>query len=765
MNCGGHGGCLDELAWYMHNRDIISNLSGDQNVDTYTIAGFGGAPPALMTSTANHGGGQYYAANNASELNDALNDILLRVNTEDSTFASPATTTSAFNSLQTSEDVYFIMFKPDVGPGWTGNLKRYRLGSDNQIYDANGALAIDPLTGFFKETAKSFWSTVVDGKTVGLGGMAEKITQSRSLYSDISGTSNVALNTTGNQLHEDNTSITSQMLGQSINSSERTLILKWGRGVDVDDEDSDGSTTDHRTSIGDPLHTQPRVITYFKNATGSVVDKTIYFTTNDGFLHAVDSSDGSTEFAYIPKSLLENLKKYRDGYINDSSLKEYGQDGPMTVWLNDLNSDGDVLQSDNGNVDIGEHIYLYTTMRRGGNNIHALDVTDRENPVLKWIIKGDLDNNQQADSTSSNPDFNELGQTWSSAKLARVQWNGNPTRVLFFGGGYDSDTDDQTTIQNNDLGRAIYMVNAETGAKLWSAGKQNQNLNLSQLNYSIPADVTLVDINQDDLVDYLFAVDVGGQIIRFDINPSNTGASNFATGGVIAKLSGTSSADARRFFEAPDVIIGKDSEYLNIAVGSGFRANPLSTTVDDRMYVIRDPNVFESPASYHYASGNIITESSLYNATENLIQQGSSTQQQVALASLDSSHGWMMELEVNGEKVLSKPKVFKGVLLFNSFAPRSSSAATCGPQPGENYFYAVDIEDASATFNLDTASSSLQKSDRNKMLQHSTLAPESSILTRSNEGAEICVGTECFQDTLQSLGSVPVNRNFWKENR
>lgn len=769
-SCGGDGGCLDELAWYMFNNDI-SSLPGDQMVTTYTIAGFGSAPPALLTSAANHGGGQYYNASNADQLNQALADILLRVNAEDSSFAAPATSTSSFNSLETAEDVYYIVFKPDVGPAWKGNLKRYRLGDDNKIYDADGNLAIDDSTGFFLDTARSFWSTSADGKTVTSGGMVEHLTQGRAIFTNPAGDTNQILSAGTNQLHESNSAITAGMLGQTLVYTglglasfvvqERQEILQWARGVDVDDEDSDGSTTDDKKSVGDPIHTQPVVLTYYKNKTSSVEDKTVFFTTNDGFLHAVDTDDGSTEFSFIPRDLLPNLKTYRDGFVSGGTLKVYGLDGPMAIWKHDPDGDGDVLQAAEGARDANNHIYLYLTMRRGGNNIYALDITDRANPALKWVIRGDTDNNAQADASG---DFARLGQTWSAPQLAKVWLGGTDRQVLFFGGGYDRDADGETTIQNNDIGNAIYMVDAETGALLWSASNSSGDLNISGMNYGIPAALTLVDINQDDRVDYLFAVDVGGQLIRVDINEANTGGSNFATGGVIAKLSGSTAADARRFFEQPDVVIGKDSAYFNIAMGSGFRPSPLSTTVNDRVFVIRDPHVFAIPTDYNYVGGSIIQESDLYNATDNLIQQGSQSQQTAAESSLENGHGWYINLEISGEKVLSKSKVFKGILLFSTFAPRQSSTFSCGPQPGENYFYAVDVENASASFNLDTVSSSLDKDDRQKLLKTGTIAPEPSVLNRGTGGAEICVGTECFNDTLQAGDSIPMNRNFWREN-
>ena len=760
--CSGEGGCLDELAWYMNNNDVRPGIPGDQYISTYTIAGFGGAPPTLLTSAANHGGGKYYEASNSGQLSKALGDILLRVNAEDSTFAAPATSVSAFNSLETAEDVYYIMFKPGVGPGWMGNLKRYRLGSDNRLYDANGNPAIDPATGFFSDTAKSYWSSNADGKTVESGGMAEKLSQSRPVFTNTTGDRSVNLSSSANRLHESNSNITDAMLG-TANAAETSSVLRWGRGVDVDDQDSDGSAGDDRAGIGDPMHTQPQVVTYYKNQSGSTVDKTVFFTTNDGFLHAVNADDGTTEFSFIPEDLLGNLKIYRDGFVRGGVQKVYGMDGPMTVWVNDADGDGDVLSGNNGGADSGDHVYLYLAMRRGGNNIYALDVTNRSQPVLKWVIRGDIDNDHHADPIG---DFGRLGQTWSAPKLAQVNWNGSRRHVLLFGGGYDVAIDNHATIQNSNIGNALFMVDAESGQMLWRASSGNSDLNVSAMRYSIPASLTPLDMDRDGAVDVIFGGDTGGQIFRIDINQGNSGAANFATGGVIAKLSGSTAADARRFFEPVTVALGQDSRYLNIAAGSGYRPSPLSTDVNDRVYVIQDPHVAAAPSSYGYVIGQPYTEANLYNATSNLLQQGTSAQRSAALSSLTNAKGWFMELEQSGEKVLGNAVIFNGVLLFSSFAPITSAPATCSPGSGVNYLYAVNIENGAAVFDLDgSGNSALVKSDRRMALKQSSLAPAPTIISRSNNGGKVCVGTECIQTSLEKVNSLPVIRRFWRENR
>ncbi|MFK0573907.1 pilus assembly protein [Endozoicomonas sp.] len=765
-NCAADS-CLDELAWYMHNNDINGAVPGVQTANIHMVAGFINTPSGLLDKTAEHGGGEYFNVADSDALTSAFNDIADDLDRHfTTTLTAPATSLDAFNSVQHSEEVYYPLFEPGIGPRWRGNLKRYRQGNDNQVYDAAGNLAIDSSTGFFSSTAKSFWSSAADGDTVSEGGMAEQLSRNRPVFTNATSDSGVSLDDLGNKLHETNGNITAAMLG-AVDTTETQTILQWARGVDVDDEDRDSDTTDDRTSIGDPLHTQPQVITYFRDDSGgtAVVDRTVYFTTNDGFLHAVDTADGSTEFSFIPRNLLGNQKTYRDNAAPDGRTKIYGLDGPMTTWIYDKNGDGDLLQADNGAADTGEHAYLYLTMRRGGNNIYSVDVINRASPVLRWVISGDADNDS---STDSSWQFSRLGQTWSTVTPTTVMWNGNEQAVLLFGGGYDPAIDGHTTIQDSNVGNAVFMVDAERGSLLWTASSAGADLNISDMKYSIPAELSLVDIDGDGATDYFFAADTGGQVFRFDIKETNTGASTFADGGRIANLAGTSDGDARRFFEAPTVAVSGAYDAINIAIGSGFRPSPLSTLVNDRMYVIRDEHVTQAPTSYNYASNSVITESDLYDATDNLIQDGTSAQQTASQTALDSANGWYLRLGGTGEKILSQPTAYDGVLLFTTFTPvaGSSSGSSCTPPGGGNsYLYAVNIENAGSVINFDTSDSNLDIDDRRQLLMHTSIAPRPSIMNPGGQGAEICVGTECFQDALRSVGSVPLIRRLWRENR
>jgi type IV pilus assembly protein PilY1 len=288
------------------------------------------------------------------------------------------------------------------------------------------------------------------------------------------------------------------------------------------------------------------------------------------------------------------------------------------------------------------------------------------------------------------------------------------------------------------MGRAIYMVDATTGARLWMAGNNTvtgtaPNLTINEMDYSIPSDVTIIDTNGDGYTDRLYVGDMGGQVFRLDFaNGTNTGASNFATGGRIADLAGFLPADNRRFYYAPDVALARldGSLYLNIAIGSGYREHPLNTTIVDRMYALRDFHVTDAVATA------AITESTLFNLTDVVIPSTDPLVQ----AAFESADGWYIILEGldpdgnphPGEKVLAKALTFNGILSFNTFDPTPTEAATnaCTLTPGQGRGYAVNFITGSAVADLNSTATG--KLDRVTLLDRGGIPPEPVVVFRDS---------------------------------
>lgn len=756
------GNCLDELAEWMYESDL-NEMNDKQNVITYTI-GFH-TDQQLLSDAARKGGGKYRTAESATDLTTAFTNILTDILAVNTTFIAPAVTVNAFNRLTHRDELYFAVFRPAGSPDWPGNVKRYRLATSpsSMIVDANDAPAMDANTGFFSSSSRSFWTLEADapdGEKVDVGGAAGKLGTSRNVYTYTGATapSNVSLTATEHRFHEDNTDLTKAMLGIDSESDDyRSNLVKWSRGVDVLDDDEDSDITDARRAMGDILHNKPVLVTY--GGTDANPDITLFVGTNEGFLHAINTSDGSEHFAFIPKELLGILDTRYENAATDAH--PYGLDGGISVWHKDANGNRVVLDSE-GNLEANEHVYLYAGMRRGGNSYYALDVTNRSAPKLLWQITG------------GSGDFAELGQTWSRPHVAKIKLHNGAELVdrvvLIFGGGYDTNQDTASLPTDDDIGRAIYIVDAETGERLWWASSDaSANLVLTDMTNSIPSDLSVLDVNRDGYADRIYVGDMGGRIWRIDFdNVANTGAATLATGGVFADLSGADAADNRRFYYPPDIaLIRSGGRYaLSVAVGSGYRAHPLNEEIHDRFYMIRDEDVYRKPDDAN--SDGIpdypaYTEANLYDATANDLGEQTGAELEAARSAFNNAKGWYIRLTSSGEKVLASALTFDNAIYFNTFTPVvSEQVDSCAPSQGTARAYLVNLSDATPARDL-VANSVLSADDRFVNLVRGGIPPEPTAVFPSDGSAPVITQGGEILEGMQPENYEGYQKLYWRQ--
>ena len=785
--------CLDELSEWAANNDVAYQAGntaheGMQNITTFTVGfniptGLAVDDPLqkaekLLQETATKGDGKYYKASDSAELAALIAEIFSGILEVNSTFSSPAVSVNAFNRATNLDDLFFTLFKPTqlatgvAAARWEGNLKKFKLEFDNGlpfVADATHNPAIDSNTGFFVDTSQSYWTPLADapdGAETAKGGAASMMAFPRNLYTytgnyqgnnGVLTTGNSDLTVATNKFNRGNTSISDAMLDIVDyppligNDSYKYSLLSWAIGKDVFDDDGDGSDTDDRREMGDPLHAEPALIQYGLLADNATADVVAYVATNDGYLHAFDGNTGEENFAFVPQELLPKLQ-----YIfNDTGAngKAYGLDGNVVAWINDANNDGDLL-------DTGEHVYLYFGMRRGGNYIYSIDVTDRHKPLLRWIIEGGVGQ------------YAELGQTWSAPNVEKVKTGSGVDDykvVLIFGAGYDTAQDVSTSTRDSttgdSVGRGVFIADAETGEVLWSAGPAGASLQLTDMKYSIPARIKPLDVDGDGFVDQFYAGDLGGQLWRFDIdNASNTASSLAITGGRIADLAIDGSlAGNRRFYNPPDVALILEqgqAPYLSIVAASGYRAHPLQTDTHDRVYMIRDYDVYNAPTTY-----TTVTEGDLFDTTDNIIGDGTQLEVDAAKISLGTSKGWYITLKEQngsfvGEKALSEPLLFGGVAVFTTYIPASAglTSNSCTANDGTGRIYFVNINDGTPTGDTNGDGQETEE-DRSAFLARGGIPPTPRIIITEDGIPTLCVGTECSK-----AGEVGTVQNmYWYE--
>jgi type IV pilus assembly protein PilY1 len=718
------GRCMVALARYLNNADLNTSIIGRQSVKTYVI-GFGDdiatSKDFLDEIAAAGGTTRAYTANSVGSLALTLQSIFTNIlEGKDVTFVSPTLSVNAFNRTRNLNDLYVSVFSPSRGLHWPGNLKKYQV-KNGRIVDANDADAVDPETGFFKDSARSFWSVdgagnnITDGAEVTLGGASSRLPDynvgvgGRKLYTYLG--SNPALHNSANSVEPGNTALTDTVLNLGApGDPTRENLIAFARGQDLQDSDQDGNTSERRMRIGDPMHAKPALVIY--GGTAETPEGVVYVPTNDGYLHAFDSQSGSELWAFIPPEFLPRLKQLYEDPVTPE--RQYGLDGDVTVFKYDVDGDGVVDVGD------GDKVYIFFGFARGGQTYYALDVTNKNQPTFLW----------KKDATS----LPGLGKAWSAPTIARVDVAGSGQSdqkfVLIFGGGYD-EAQENYVYTTDSIGNRIFMVDLEDGDLLWYAGNNGAaNLQLTEMNNSIPGRVAVIDTNADRFADRMYVGDMGGRVWRFDIW-NGKGASELVTGGVFARLGaggipGAPRSAARRFYNSPDVALIQSRgspPYFNIAIGSGYRGHPLENETRDRFYSLRDNAPFTKYTQPQYNSMTATLDGDLVDITTD-----------VNAVVPTGSRGWKLLLNEGGswigEKVLADSITISGVILFPTFIPLGEDPTNPCTARMVNRAYAIRVENGRPNFDWDE-DESLETSDRYTELKQSGIAAEISVLLNS----------------------------------
>jgi type IV pilus assembly protein PilY1 len=658
---------VDDVAKYLYDIDLRSDLEGQQNIITYTIGFTVQSQHNLLERAAEKGHGRYFFSDNAQQLADAFQDIVNEILEKSSSFVAPLVPVSRMERTSAGDKIYLALFQPNNDGMWSGNIKKFGVAQENNtlaniflgdIVDANGAAALDQ-DGQILATAKSFWTTIsMDGGDVEKGGLGDVLrnrSSSRNIYTYLG--SNVDLTNSSNAFVEAN--IAPDLVGLGTDTIARDKLVRFVHGYDAYDNNGNGNTTEKRDWIlGSFLHSRPLLIHY---ETRSV----IFAGSNDGMLHAFDDSNGSELWAFIPPNLLDKLQA-----LHTDVVESFVDGSPKAFISYDLN--GQITKA-----------ILIFGQRRGGNHYYALDITDPLSPKYLWKI-------------SPEGVYAELGQTWSSPMIGKIATLTGEKWVAFIGGGYDENQDNDPVTVPDSKGRAVYVVDVLDGSLL-------RHFSDPSMVYSIPSDIQRVDTDGNGKIDRLYVGDMGGQIWRFDIKDTNPDSWT-------AKVIFNSNAGGakRKIFYPPDVTLEKDSgDYEMLFFGTGDREHPKESTNIDRLYAVKDKNPSVP-----------LTETNLVDVTQDLLQDASATlaDRTRILNDLATKDGWFIKLDQNlGEKCLSNPVVYYGVVYYTSFAPNfGSEGDPCFVGEGTGRLYAFRYKSGNAAFNLDGLGTidNLTRSDR-----------------------------------------------------
>jgi Tfp pilus tip-associated adhesin PilY1 len=640
--------------------------------------------------------GGFFEATDTESLIKAFSSIINQVTASASSFSSPTYEVDQKTLLANSEYVYIPVFDRNNLPLWPGNLKKFKRDSDGKLIGKNGLEAVNE-KGVFQPTAQDFWSNTVDGVDVTSGGAANKLPlpDNRKLFthtSDVTTAPPMAL--------LNSTNVTPDMLGlAATDTATRNALVDFIRG-----KKADGTPRYH---MGDMLNGKPQIISY---GMGSY----ILAASNEGYLHAIDTNTGIEQWAFMPKSLLKNVKTFYDNNLPKTHVS--GIDGGMNIWRFQYDSDGD------GKLTATDlyKTYVYFGLRQGGSEYYMLDITNILSPSIVWHI------------SNATTGFAELGQAWSKPALAKmrlpVDASGNISTtenttthksdlfdVLVFGGGYDPVKNNENTTSPaytrpaDSKGRDVFIVEAKTGKLLWSL-RVNVSGAAAKLKDSIPGDIRVLDMDRNGALDRLYFADTGGNVWRVDMDvdvkdglPSSPNDTFYnytkARFSQFADLGG-SGVNKRMFFYEPDVALfeANGKTVMTLAIGSGYRTRPLNQG-DDRFYVMIDRNPYNDPDTsiFPIKEDTKLVSITKADGTDNTTQIGGSK----TLLTETTLSGWYYDLST-GEKVLAPATTVLGKAVFTTFSSEAgTSTDPCAAPPNSAYAYVVDLLSGAAVADLD----------------------------------------------------------------
>ncbi len=395
----------------------------------------------------------------------------------------------------------------------------------------------------------------------------------------------------------------------------------------------------------------------------------VYAGANDGMVHGFDANNGNEVFAYVPHSVYNYIasEKFQGsttptlhGLVdpNYNSLHVFSVDGPVFV--------GDAYFGDTGNGNPFWRTVLLGTTGAGGPGVYALDVSNPQSMSpsnVLWDIDG-----------VASGDVN-LGYTIGQPIIARLN-DGNWAAV--FGNGFASPRGCAVlyiVYLYNGRVRTIDTSGATSGTTTACTGS-NANNGLGS--------PTLLDVDQNGTIDYVFAGDLHGNLWKFDLSSASAGSWSVAYGSSTAPVplfvATTGAGVQQPIVAAPNLGPSPNnaSAYiLYFVTGHMFATGDTTDTTTQSLYAVQDQG---APVT---GSRSSLVAQNLVPAADN--SGNENVQQPYAAVNIPPGNGWYIDFPNAGERALSEPLLVDGILLVSTVI---RTAQPCNGDCG-GFIYAV----------------------------------------------------------------------------
>jgi type IV pilus assembly protein PilY1 len=430
-------------------------------------------------------------------------------------------------------------------------------------------------------------------------------------------------------------------------------ILNFLRGDASNEESNGGPFRDRYWRLGDLVHSSP----VFNNGV-------LYTGGNDGMLHAFSASNGTELFAYVPNLIFENLSQLAG---TEYTHQYYVDLTPTVKYIESL-----------------DKTILVGGLAKGGRGYYALDVSDAASITSENALAGKVLWEYGGDD--------DLGYTFSKPVIVESN-DSSAGPVVIFGNGYSSVNEHAV----------LYILNPWTGAVIKKIDTGVGSCN----GLSSPV---AVDVDHDQIVDYVYAGDLKGNLWKFDLTASSSGSWDVAyeSGGTpkpLFQAKGPGGA-IQPITTKPDVMLHceKDGYIVVFATGIYLGETDASDTSIQTIYGVWDYGDDDDDSEY-LGSFNRGSTPELSNQpdTVTLLQQtqvfydvvagkklrvlsdneaswetvtDSDTNQLPNPSDTTANHaGWYFDLPISGERVVVDAMIREGKAIVVSFYPET---APCG---------------------------------------------------------------------------------------
>lgn len=672
--------------WYAAKWGGFTDIAQEQEIDGEKVYVYDKKPLAITewdrkstdgTLTADGTPDNYYLVTNAGTLKDQLRAAFSEI-------AERVSSASAVAQNSTRLDTDSLIFQARFNTqDWTGQLRAFEVSNkgnvdvNSPVWDAAQKMPAHNARNLYTWDSANFVGNVFD---IGSGGLtAAQI-------------STIGINSLSTS---DQAKFVAYLRGDASNEQKKTDGIFRNRSVSLGDIVNSDPVYVYAEDFGyerlpEATGSTPNSYAQFRDVTKAARRKMLYVSSNDGFVHGFDASEGAAggveRFAFVPAATHSQLKKLAlPGYTH-----QYYVDGPLFA--------GDAYF---GSSEGWKTVLLGTTGAAPNKSVFALDITNPDafsaSKVMWEFTHADL------------------GYPMGQPAIARMP-NGRWAAV--FGNGYES-----------TAGKAklfIVYLDAGLAGDQWNAGTDFCVLapddTVSNNGLSTPS---LLDSNGDGIIDAIYAGDLQGNVWKFAIDGSGTGSTENCptvkwkkdklvfqtplvtcrTKSVTGVVSTCSSPTTKRQpITAPIEISSSQSGQaggvmLFFGTGMYYQASDVNDMTQQAFYGIWDDNGNSAVTEAQLVQQTIDTEGAISVVDQSTNQSVAYDYRLTSQNPVDYAlkKGWFLNLlkpnpsaaapEYKGERVVTVPLLRGGRVIFTTLIPSTDPCAF----GGESWIMETDL--------------------------------------------------------------------------